>query len=151
MKAQDISCKRGKKVIVEKRGEGKKETVYSVAYSSRSCKWAAGVGIISAQHTSRQHPRCWQSFTGTPPPHKQACVSSLPLCHPRYSCGGGAGGFPGRDVTCPLISPVLFHIHFLRALSIDSQEHHLEKKKKREKLLLNINCIFLFIFLQRET
>lgn len=146
---QGISCKREEKGVVEKR-DGKKELVYRVVYLSRSSKGAAGMGVVCAQHPSTQHTRCWQSMMGIPPPRSPACVSSLPLWHlsPLHH-GEGAGGCCGWGVTCPPLSPVLFWIYFpTRALFIDYQDTTL--KKGWGESPLNINCVFLFIFLQRE-
>lgn len=86
-------------------------------------------GHQSAQHPSTQHPRHWQSLTGTPPSHSWA--ASLPPS----SCWGNRRP-PGRGVTCPPFSPVLFWIDFLRSFPLDFQEHCLgEMGKKTYRIL----------------
>lgn len=76
-----------------------------------------------------------------------SCVCSLPLCHlpPRWP---GKKAPLGGVSSAPPLSPS-FSIHFPRALLIDSQEHHLEERGKKTQL--NINCVFLFMFLLRAS
>ena len=72
-------------------------------------------------------------------------VSPAFLCAFSYPSGGGSGGPLGRGVICPLPSPLLFQFTSLEPCLLILKS--IIWKKGGRKPQLNINCVFLFMFL----